>query len=78
MSLFNSATPQQIQALARCGSPEMAPLRDLLSDVLVRLGDQLAKADSTMAVYRYQGEYAVIKDLLQTILKAPEALGRLS
>ena len=78
MSLFNSATPQQIQALARCGSPEMAPLRDLLTDVMVRTSDQMAKADSTMVIYRLQGEYAVLKDLLQAIIKAPEALGRLS
>ena len=78
MSLFNSATPQQIQALARCGSPEMAPLRDLLTDVMVRISDQMAKADSTMVIYRLQGEYAVVKDLLQAIIKAPEALGRLS
>ena len=78
MSLFNGATPQQLQALARCGSPEMAPLRDLLTDVMVRISDQMAKADSTMVIYRLQGEYAVLKDLLQAIYKAPEALGRLS
>ena len=78
MSLFSSATPQQIQALARCGSPEMAPLRDLLTDVMVRISDQMAKADAPMVIYRQQGEYAVVKDLLQAIIKAPEALGRLS
>ena len=78
MSLFNGATPQQLQALARCGSPEMAPLRDLLTDVMVKTSDQMAKADATMVIYRLQGEYAVLKDLLQAIIKAPEALGRLS
>ena len=78
MSLFNSATPQQLQALARCGSPEMAPLQDLLTDVMVRISEQMAKADAPMVIYRQQGEYAVVKDLLQAILKAPEALGRLS
>lgn len=76
MSLFNSATPQQLQALARCGTPEMAPLRDLLGDVLVRLGEQLAKADAPMTLYRYQGEYTAVKDLLQAIVKVPETLGR--
>ena len=78
MSLFNSATPQQIQALARCGSPEMAPLQDLLLDVAARISDQLAKADAPMMVYRYQGELLVINELLQAVKKAPEALSRLS
>ena len=78
MSLFNSATPQQIQALARCGSPEMAPLRDLLLDVAARISDQLAKADAPMMVYRYQGELLVINELLQAVKKAPESLSRLS
>jgi hypothetical protein len=78
MSLFNSATPQQIQALARCGSPEMAPLRDLLLDVAARISDQLAKADAPMMVYRYQGELLVINELLQAVKKAPETLSRLS
>lgn len=76
MSLFNSATPQQLQALTRCGSPEMAPLRDLLGDVLVRLGEQMAKADAPMTIYRYQGEYIAVKDLLQAMTKVSEALGR--
>lgn len=78
MSLFSSATPQQIQALARCGSPEMAPLRDLLLDVAARISDQLAKADAPMMVYRYQGELLVINELLQAVKKAPETLSRLS
>ena len=78
MSLFNSATPQQIQALARCGSPEMAPLRDLLLDVAARISDQLAKADAPMMVYRYQGELLAINELLQAVKKSPETLSRLS
>ena len=56
----------------------MAPLRDLLTDVMVKTSEQMAKADATMVIYRLQGEYAVLKDLLQAISKAPEALGRLS
>lgn len=71
MSLFNNATPQQLQALARCGSPEMAPFRELLAHRLARLGDQLAKADTRIVIHRLQGEYAVIKDLLLAIAKAP-------
>ena len=76
MSLFNSATPQQIQALARCGTPEMAPLTDLLADVMMRVSEQMAKAEAAYQVHRLQGEYAVLKDLLLSIKKAPEALAR--
>jgi len=78
MSLFNNATPQQTQALARCGSPDMAPFRDLLASRIARLSDQLAKADTLVAIHRLQGEYTVLKDLLQAIAKAPDTLSRLS
>lgn len=54
----------------------MAPFRELLAHRLARLGDQLAKADAPMTIYRYQGEYIAVKDLLQAMTKVSEALGR--
>lgn len=76
MSLFNAATPQQLHALARLGSPEMAPLVELLATTVARLQEQLVKADATHAIYRLQGEVAVLNDMLQSIKRAPEALAR--
>ena len=77
MSLFNSATVQQIQALARCGTPEMAPLVELLTTALARAQDQLVKAESTSQIYRLQGIATALNDLLLGIKKAPDALTKL-
>jgi hypothetical protein len=76
MSLFNSATPPQIQALARLGTPDMAPLGDLLGQTVSRLQDQMVRAETMIAVYRLQGEITALNDLLLSIKKAPEALSR--
>jgi hypothetical protein len=77
MSLFNSATPQQIQALARCGTPDMAPLVELLTATVGRLHNSLAVTDTPNAIYRLQGEVTALNDLLLSIKKAPEALARM-
>jgi hypothetical protein len=76
MSLFNNATPQQIQTLARLGTPDMAPLGELLGQTASRLQDQMVRAETMIAVYRLQGEITVLNDLLLSIKKAPEALAR--
>ncbi len=70
MSLFNSATPPQIQALARLGTP------DMLGQTVSRLQDQMVRAETMIAVYRLQGEITALNDLLLSIKKAPEALSR--
>jgi hypothetical protein len=70
MSLFNSLNHQQLQALARCGSPEMAPFREFLTTASGKIQDSLMKADHPMQIYRLQGEATVLNDLLLAIDKA--------
>jgi hypothetical protein len=73
MSLFNSLNHQQLQALARCGTPEMAPLRELLTTTLGQAKDSLMKADTPMQLHRLQGVATVLNDLLLAIDKANKA-----
>lgn len=73
MSLFNSLNHQHLQALARCGSPEMAPLRDLLTTLLGQTKDALVKADHPMQIHRLQGMSTVLQDLLLAITNAGKA-----
>ena len=70
MSLFNTANSQQVKALAQCGTPEMAPLRDLLTTELDKVLDKLVKTDASMQLYRLQGEAIVLDDLLKAITGA--------
>ncbi len=56
----------------------MAPVSELLGQTVIRLQDQLVKAESVMVVHRLQGEITALNDLLLSIKKAPEALSRLS
>ena len=70
MALFQRLTPQQLQALKRCRSPELSPLVDLLTSTLVEIQEQLLVADSPVGVHRLQGEAVMLKALLAAITAA--------
>lgn len=78
MNIFSKADRSQLQALARCAQPEMAPLLQLFENVRQETMHSLVYADEVEHTRRMQYRVRVIEDFLQAVREAPTVLERVT
>lgn len=77
MNTFGKLDRQQLIALVRCSSPEMASLVPLFEKVLDDTKAALVRTDDLGHFQRLQGRAQVIEDFLEAVSSAPSVLERL-
>ena len=76
MKVFSNAEAQVLQAMVKMNTPEMRPLLEFFTQLLEESKDAmiLANADTYQ---RLQGRCGVLKEFVEAVRKAPEAIERL-